>query len=351
MTLGAQWRFLSRALGERDARCCPRSGSGMPTAVLRWLARRRRARGFYDALTLWLFREVYRRRRSVVALYEYLLFRRDLGYPVGRRWSSALTHAVPRLRGSLRRLALAMLAESAAAEQPAGAGLPDGHDAVLVDGADAADFGRRSVIAIQKCQQSWRDQFAAVIRQYPDAGICVVGNAGILQGCGLGSEIDGHGLVVRFNRFRSERTSAADTGVRTDIWVRAPDFPGAAPVEADWIIVSGPDMRYRMRHWQNVRDPQRPDVPVLTVPLPVWRSLVAPLDAPPSAGLLVLAWLRQLLGDWTGISAAGFGSAFVGQPYHHALPEQAPGRRHNWGAESSLLCQWQEEGLRLLGRG
>lgn len=50
------------------------------------------------------------------------------------------------------------------------------------------------------------------------------GNGGSLIGSSLGSEIDRHGVVVRFNQFNGGSSRAVDIGARVDVWVTAPGF-------------------------------------------------------------------------------------------------------------------------------
>jgi hypothetical protein len=101
-----------------------------------------------------------------------------------------------------------------------------------------------------------------------------------------------------------------------DIWAGAPGFPGAPPHEAAWAIVTGPDMRFRRRNWEPLRDRLEQGYPVLAAPLEIWRTLVALIGAPPSAGLLMLAWLKEILGTLEGVTAVGIGSSpSGGSPY------------------------------------
>lgn len=239
-----------------------------------------------------------------------------------------------------------MLAESAPARlaglpadwlTPAAARLPGVAGACGVDGPLAA---------IDRGQDEWRAGFAASL--HAARSICVVGNSGALIGAGLGEVIDQHELVVRFNVFRGPQTDVRDSGHRLDAWVASPNLATAPPADARWVIVSGPDVRYRLQNWDWLRPVLDQGRPVLTIPLEVWRQLVSQLAAPPSAGLLFLAWLRGLRGEWRGISAVGFGGAGAG-PYHHAVRRQPAASRHHWEAERLVLQRWMAEGLALYG--
>jgi hypothetical protein len=113
-----------------------------------------------------------------------------------------------------------------------------------------------------------------------------------------------------------------------------------------WAIVSGPDPEAMMGGWPAVRRLELVGVPTLTVPLSVWRELVTALQAPPSAGLLVLAWLRSLGRQWDGLSVAGIAWAPAADGRHHVLAtRRSVGRRHRWAAERALVDRWRAEGL------
>ena len=316
--------------GCRGERGLPAGFRVLPAALLTAAARRRRAKGFYDRRTLALFRRAWLRARSASALMDYLLFRRDLGFALAPRWLAPLRERLPGLRGRYRRLALGLMAEIGA------------------DPAGGNDFSEDpGVIGLHALQDQLRDAFAAVLRRQREDGICVVGNAGSLVGLRLGATIDQHGLVVRFNRFRGADSEPADIGSRLDVWVVAPDFEGPPPQGVRWIVVSGPEMRFRRHNWESLRPALDAGAVLLTVPLAPWRGLVATLQAPPSAGLLFLAWLRSLLGSWDGVRAVGFGAgATPGAVYHHADPRHKAVGRHQWAGERLVLQAWHDEGLR-----
>jgi len=346
--LGSLWRAKR---GEGRLRACqlPRPG-----VLLALFARRRRKMGFYDLRTLALYRAAWQRRGTPAALLEYVLYRRDLGYRLPKRWSTLLLAGLHHLRVAERRLALALVAETAPESlaqvpvrflgQAAGRMAPLASWSRRLDGAAAPAWLAR----LEDRQMQWRDDFAELLRRTRSMGICVVGNGGNLKGAGRGDWIDSHGLVVRFNRFRCAESNVTDIGARTQIWVGAPGYSGAPPDQAEWVVISGPDMRFRRQNWEPQRDRLELDRPVLTVPLVLWRSLATSLCAPPSAGLLMLAWIRTMLGSWEGVVTVGMGvTPSADLPYHHADPAQKAVGRHNWGAERLLLGRWRDEGLRM----
>ncbi|NDY90897.1 glycosyltransferase family 29 protein [Ideonella livida] len=266
-----------------------------------WAAWRRR-QGHYDRATLALWWWMARWRNTPAACQEWLLFRRDLGLPWPRRARYCLPDGQ---RGPVRQR----------------------HAALDADGA------------LQARQARERDALQRAVRAAcSQTGVCVVGNGAGLLGQGRGAQIDAHALVVRFNHW--PRDAVADLGQRVDLWVCAPAVaiaprgPGFEPPAAHWTVVSGPG-------WWSAASAGH-----LAVPLAVWRTLVKTLNAPPSAGVLTLAWLRELNGGWTGLQVTGIGRgpASAGR-WHLARAGRRQGGRHDWGAEAALLSRWRREGL------
>lgn len=210
--------------------------------------------------------------------------------------------------------------------------------------------------------QHWRQQqttWAGAFRQrvLQAKQIAVVGNSPDLKGKGLGKSIDQADLVIRFNHYQSEHTSAADIGKKMNTWVVAPGYNGPFPAAYDNILLSGPDMLWWQQNWAHLSQVALDEAhrqaklasertPVLSVPLSVWQALVAELQAPPSAGVLTLAYLRTLLTENQDSQASRlqklkiYGFSFAqskSSQYHHADPEHRAVARHNWSAEQIYL--------------
>lgn len=344
--------IVSFCSGQRGERGLPKSVRYFPVAFLAAIARRRRVRGFYDGRTLALFRAAWLRNRSLSSLVEYALFHRDLGYLLPTRWHQKILKELYNLSTSRRRLVLALFAESvpeSIAYVPFNY-LAEGADRIAPLAFFEAQRGgkeKRSWLAnLHDRQENWRDSFRLLICQHAEEGICVVGNSGSLRGSGWGNKIDEHGLVMRFNQFSGPQSTVEDIGSKMNVWVGAPGFKGPPPKEVDWVVSSGPDMRFRRQNWNAFQERLLADAPVLTVPLSIWCNLVAELSAPPSAGILLLAWLRVISGSWRGLSTVGIGiSPDNHVPYHHVFSKQQPFVRHDWGKERFLLGRWRSEGL------
>lgn len=284
--------------------------------ALRQLACQARRAGHYNMTTLWHFRQCWRLSGALSDYVHYLAFRRDLGYPLTLRqrqrvlnWHSG---SVSRYYWQVRYRASYRLLQKLLRQQP----------------TTPADLA-----ALQR--------FLVTKRQ-----IQLVGNSGELLGAGLGTAIDRAEVVVRFNRCFSANSPLSDTGKVTTLWVCAPDFKGQAP-ESEWQLLTGPDML----QWLGRLPPalhaaaQQTSVlatPVFSVPLCYWRVLVRQLAAPPSAGILTIYCLSQLVPNcqkWV----CGF-SFSTPQQYHHADVNHPAANRHHWAAERRLLQRWLAEG-------
>ena len=174
----------------------------------------------------------------------------------------------------------------------------------------------------------------------------VVGNAGNLRSLNLGSVIDSHAVVIRFNQFPREDALAQSVGMSTHVWVLSPGYQGPAPEGVHWVVMVGPDVRYSLRCWTLLKPLLERGTKVLTVPLTVWRKSVLRLQAPPSAGVLLLQWLFDMNESWSGIAIAGIGEWGGEGTYHLALPDHKADGRHQWIKERALVAQWRESGLK-----
>lgn len=344
---------------------CSVSGDDM----ISWSARRcrewagqRKLDGHYDPLTLAAYRQALRKSGQAGDLVAYLSFRRDLGLRLNRHHLPLLLGVLPRLgpRAWLESFNLIVETMGEARALPMHLGplkkrLCEVSPPLAAHLSHAA-FVRnspflRGLAKLDKAQAARRAGFVNYLNSVKS--LCVVGNHSGLIGSGLGPDIDAHDCVIRFNQYRSAASNPGDVGEKADVWVR---MPGVARENIDfrgrWVVISGPDLRYRLSNWHAVRELLERDVPMLTVPLDTWRDVVAKLAAPPSAGLLFLAWLRQLRGEGLkGVGIAGFQRVEeqTASAYHHAIPGKQAGHRHNWPLERGLLAEWvRRDGARWL---
>lgn len=313
----------------------------------------RRDRGRYDRQTLRAYWVAWRSSASVAALLRLAAFRRDLGRPLPQRWVAPLRAGCPALPPNARRLAFGLLAEVAPVHLSV---LPssdriDAATRIPALAAQCLDTAPTPLAQLHTEQADRRQGFAQWLTQRRQAnGLCVVGNAATLRGRGLGTLIDAHGAVLRFNAFKGD-VDATDLGTRIDVWVAKGDYRGSRPAGQTWAVHSGPDPRFRVIDLETLALLVGEGTPVLTAPLTIWRALVIQLEAPPTAGVLMLAWLRTLLGGWSGVRCAGIGSGLgTDGRYHAAIAGKPPGRRHAWSREQALVERWRTEGLQCLDR-
>lgn len=320
-----------------------------------------RNRGVYNKNTLAFFFRAYQLNNNVSVLLAYLRFRRDLGYALNRRLAAQLLACFHALPSKKLRQAANLLIECGFESQ-----LVSSVDASMLSplaaqsppiaalGLDGSSFVQSSqaLSNLYQKQLTWRDEFAKYLRQRSDS-ICVVGNAGSIIGSGHGKQIDSHEVVVRFNCYSSDFSNSGDIGEKVTVWCCAPNCTQLfldKDSKLDWSVLSGPDVRYQMTEWQYVALFVQQGGRVLTAPLPIWRGLVRLLHAPPSAGVLLLAWIIEIRGNAEGLVVTGFDSGISTKQYHQALPGHKAAQRHNWQGESGILRKWQKQGLVVLGQ-
>ncbi|MBL3600405.1 MAG: hypothetical protein JMN25_11120 [gamma proteobacterium endosymbiont of Lamellibrachia anaximandri] len=338
----------------------------LSAAIGRW----RRKKGEYDKTTLACFYSAWRRRPSLTNLIAYLRFRRDLGLTAPTRLLKPLLASFVSFNPVTQRRVFNWILEGRGEVQ-----LDEFPSSTLRDLAEssppaAAEMAQRrelisseakALATLQNMQEVWRDEFTAYLSANRDS-ICVVGNAATIVNNAIGRTIDTSSVVFRFNRFSIETAQEAsdgklttqlqEVGRRLDVWFFAPNIQTPYPpaVEAvEWVVLAGPDARYHLADWGNIISLLGAHKKVLTVPLSIWRKLVRDLKAPPSAGILCLAWVIEMLGTPEGLKAAGFQRKSVpGMRYHFALHRHKPSRRHNWEGERMLLRRWERQGLQFL---
>lgn len=207
----------------------------------------------------------------------------------------------------------------------------------------------RQLAVVDQQQMAWRNDFLTHVLK-SSKNLCVVGNAGVLEGSALADVIDAHDYVFRFNHFAPEESSARralqrDTGTRLSGWVAAPNLspPFYGTETARWLLLSGPDIRYRLFDWNKWLGFLVRDIPLITFPLSTWSWLVQQLKAPPSAGLLFLAWLLEHAGSDSSVNIAGFQLEAIADRYHLVLKNHQAVTRHNWEGERVLIRKWLNE--------
>lgn len=303
---------------------------------LRSLAVKQHQAGQYTLSTLRLYRRCWLQSGLCSDWLAYLWFRRALGYPLTIQRAKALKLLTCQNLWQRWRLGLtgrrwwqlhSLLDEYQTFSTPI-------HSDAKATGT--ATSASAQLQLWRRNQLQWQQQLAAELNSCSQ--IALVGNGWQLHGSEAGDHIDQADFVVRFNRCFSAGTHKTDTGRKLQLWVMAPNYTGEIP-DADWILVSGPNSLWSKKHW-----PSLPGRRVLSVPLPVWRSLVRQFGAPPSSGVLTCAYLQTLLQHGQQLSCFGVGFTASKTPYHQADQTHQPSARHHWSAE---LAWWQCQSIQL----
>lgn len=320
----------------------------LPAAVWVLRSKRRRAAGLYSRSMLEAAFAAWRLNPSAQTLLHWAATRRDMGRPVTRTIALGLLEALPGLRAAKRVRALALLLE---AFPTLAANVPPLLQQQLAErfpalaGMVAPAGAAQGVAAVGVQQAAWRQAFADdVVGAAALAGLAVVGNAAQLHTLSAGEHIDACDLVLRFNHYGRAPELLPRVGRKTNVWVLSPSYKGPLPEQLpQWVVLTGPAMEYGLKNWAILQPLLEQGCRVVSVPLDIWRTCVKQLQAPPSAGVLVLCWLQHLLGgSLRNVRVAGVGGYLPGSSYHVVPEHKGSTARHNWQAESAWLQQWAE---------
>lgn len=304
-----------------------------------------RNQGDYSIATLALFEQAWQETQTLETYAALLSFQRDLGQPLTKKQYEHLqTHYLTkgkgpgRFAGKLKR-SLQNLCLEYEHNHPGTPPCPITSKQTAA-GVVPLPWQRNAVAKLRQRQTEWRTAWLEDLNNKAHKGIAVVGNSGRLLGQAKGSLIDSHGAVIRFNQPATSHDAHLHLGVHTHTRVVAPGYKGVIP-PCNWVVLSGPEMQYQRQNWRHLAPVFKRETPIVTVPLELWASLVEQLEAPPSAGLLMLAWLRRQPGLSNAIHPYGFGySPSEPVPYHAADPNHPPAIRHRWGKEAELIATW-----------
>lgn len=215
------------------------------------------------------------------------------------------------------------------------------------------DIAKKSseIIASQSELTTWVDRYLQrSLDQARTARIAVVGNGPSLIGTRAGKRIDSCDMVIRFNEVHTEEPFEIDSGRHTNLWVISPSIElGSSSIVSSDICLSGPAPLMRgSNYWLKLAIHDIHSLSVVS--LNSWYSLVQKLQAPPTAGLLIL---DSLIRHHSGINVEihGFTVAAIGnlidlhekQGQHYA-DMHTPSERHNWQGEAALIRDWVNAG-------
>ena len=175
--------------------------------------------------------------------------------------------------------------------------------------------------------------------------IAIVGNSPNQIGRKQGAEIDAHDVIIRFNNYNTEPDYAVDYGVKTTIWMRANNYSDIwrRPLsEYDAVIFSGPDARYHALTPYTIIESAMRGRNSCFVPTRIYCEVAQKLNYNPSAGLLMLYWVKSVCGSVRRghVDLYGFSmddqQPFKSQQYFSCLLRKEK-YSHNWGAEAAFL--------------
>jgi len=328
--------------------------------IVRLYGKYQRQRGNYSNQTLRIFSLAKKISANSSALFDYMMFKRDLGYTPSSSILKIIILNFDQLPSRQQFLALNFLFE---------VGLFVELNELLTAYTNQARFHQSPVISffaiqtnrivsneyslisnIHQHQEQWRSDFKVFLNNCTK-NIAIVGNSAQLKESGLGSSIDQHDIIVRFNIFPTKFTEHKHCGEKIDIWVQTPDLklPADFPKQyIKWIVLTGPDVRFTLSNWNSLLPHLKQGTKVLTVPLETWKNLVSVLQAPPSAGVLLIAWLSELI-NHQRLSIIGFQTSPIVQSSYHFNKKHKASSRHNWKKEAQLLKKLRMEGLPVIG--
>jgi hypothetical protein len=196
----------------------------------------------------------------------------------------------------------------------------------------------------QKIIDHVKDNMRIFEQKVRDAGrgVCLVGNSPCETGTGNGAIIDEMDFVIRFNRFANTESEFADYGRKRDVWVRMPrnfQIPNELSLNSCLTVISGIDPISRFSDSQFILSYlMKENENITVIPPGIYREVATKIGASPSAGLMLLYWVRALIGPLRREQAFGFN-----------LTDQPKGRdfqrgssmvnvsRHNWEKERLLF--------------
>lgn len=175
----------------------------------------------------------------------------------------------------------------------------------------------------------------------PDS-IALVGNGPQTRGMALGEEIDAHKLVIRFNRADTSENFRQDIGSRSDIRVISPSYVSQLPADTTLPLAVTGCLPFDRpgRYWQKLASLRQS--PTVYFDPSVWRSLVAQLHAPPSAGLLCLAELSLFRAQVGAISVYGISTGARSSRNHYS-DRHRRSTRHDWDKEARLAGEYARQ--------
>lgn len=196
---------------------------------------------------------------------------------------------------------------------------------------------------LYKQVEASQKEFVRLVKE-ANGDVCVVGNSPIELNTGNGENIDSHNLIIRFNNYSTDYPHSKDYGTKTDIWIKSGHYADVKRRDiSDYkhIIVSGPNSIHRSPYGADLfKEYVDAGKSVGFFPHSLTTEVISKIEAPPSAGILVLYWLYKLTGPLKRENVYGF--SFTDQLENkssHYFSDASSGDfyHHNWKAERKLF--------------
>ncbi|WP_302324215.1 glycosyltransferase family 29 protein [Escherichia coli] len=154
-----------------------------------------------------------------------------------------------------------------------------------------------------------KDIIVSLLKKNKD-NIKIIGNSPNQRGIKKGKEINKCNIVIRFNSYDTSLNRRADIGVKTDIWVKSPSFEevsrkSLAGLKA--VIITGTNHIDRSPSaFDFFYDFYKSNIPTTCIPFDIYQSLCKKISSPPSGGVQVLSWIKEINGKLANDDVLGF---------------------------------------------
>lgn len=171
----------------------------------------------------------------------------------------------------------------------------------------------------------------------------IVGNSPVSRGAKRGKLINSTGLVFRFNNYDTSLMRRSDVGFKTDVWVKSPSFDEVSRKDLfnyKAVILTGTNHLDRSPSAYDFFKPfvSAEGLIVGTVPSDLYSNLCSATKAPPSGGVQMMCWLKEVTGKIDPANVSGFSFTELDAT---KSPEGKVGDKekylHNWAIEVNII--------------
>ncbi len=165
-------------------------------------------------------------------------------------------------------------------------------------------------------------------------GFSVVGNAPV-------AHVPEHRENLCTFYFNQYQKNSAIRGVAS-VHVVTPSWQNYTHVQSEAVMLSGNSIFHRRsRVWERFADATH-IAAIYTPPATLWADLSVKLGTSPTAGLLLLTWVENLVDSGVlnkdGLQGYIDGFSVTRPLVNHSYDDEAVSSRHNWALEPDLVC-------------